>query len=165
MNIVVVRDDCNDRRTFGTMTFPDGLVVQTLEDVVRPSGVKVVHETAIPAGTYPVTVTMSRRFGRLLPLISGVNQYEGVRIHAGNTTQDTAGCLLVGTSRGRYDNIVDSRRALEQVQKRIAEALVSPTGVCTITITLADQKEAPVDVLVDTTPLLAATDTDAPHAA
>jgi hypothetical protein len=135
MNILVVRDDCNDRRTFGTMTFPDGYVCQTLEDVVRPSGVKVVHETAIEPGTYPVTVTMSRRFGKMLPLISGVNMYEGVRIHAGNRVSDTSGCLLVGVERGPYDNLIHSRVAMEQVQKRIAEALVSPSGVCTITIT------------------------------
>ena len=135
MNILVVRDDGNDRRTFGTMTFPDGYVCQTLEDVVRPDGVKVVHETAIPAGTYPVTVTMSRRFGIMLPLISGVNMYEGVRIHAGNRVSDTSGCLLVGVERGAYDNLVHSRVAMAQVQKRIADALVSPSGVCTITIT------------------------------
>ena len=135
MNILVVRDDCNDRRTFGTMTFPDGYVCQTLEDVVRPDGVKVVHETAIPAGTYPVTVTMSRRFGVMLPLIAHVAMYEGVRIHAGNRVSDTSGCLLVGLERGPYDNLVHSRVVMAQVQKRIADALVSPSGVCTITIT------------------------------
>ena len=141
MNILVVRDDCNDRRTFGTMTFPDGLVVQTLEDVVRPAGVKVVHETAIEPGTYPVTVTMSRRFGRLLPLISGVNMFEAVRVHSGNRVSDSSGCLLVGLERGPDDNLVHSRLAMEQVQKRIADALVSPSGVCTITIVNPEPKE------------------------
>jgi len=141
MNIIVVRDDGNDRRTFGTMTFPDGYVCQTLEDVVRPSGVKVVHETAIEPGTYPVTVTMSRRFGKMLPLISGVNMYEAIRIHTGNRVSQTSGCLLVGVERGPYDNLVHSRIAMEQVQKRIAEALVSPSGVCTITIVNPEPKE------------------------
>ena len=141
MNILVVRDDGNDRRTFGTMTFPDGYVCQTLEDVVRPDGVKVVHETAIPAGTYPVTVTMSRRFGVMLPLIAHVAMYEGVRIHAGNRVSDTSGCLLVGVERGPYDNLVHSRVAMAQVQKRIADALVSPSGVCTITIVNPHPKE------------------------
>ena len=141
MNILVVRDDCNDRRTYGTMTFPDNFVVQTLEDVVRPAGVKVVHETAIEPGTYPVTVTMSRRFGRLFPLISCVNMYEGVRIHAGNRVSDSSGCLLVGLERGQYDDLVYSRLAMEQVQKRIADALVSPSGVCTITIVNPEPKE------------------------
>ena len=134
MNIDVVRDDCNDTRTFGTMTFPDGYVCQTLEDVVRPTGVKFIHETAIPSGTYPVTVTMSRRFGRRLPLIAPVPDFSGIRIHSGNTTQDTAGCVLVGTHRGQRDDLVGSRAAMAEVQQRIAEALVSPTGTCTITI-------------------------------
>ena len=116
------------------MTFPDGYVCQTLEDPVRPAGVKIAHETAIPNGIYPVTITMSARFGKMMPLISNVPDFSGIRIHAGNTTADTAGCLLVATSRGQHDDIVDSRTALEQVQKRIAAALTSPTGVCTIEI-------------------------------
>lgn len=137
MNIYVVRDDCNETRTLGTMTFPDGYVCQTLEDPVRPAGEKIVHETAIPSGTYNVSVTMSQRFGKMLPLISPVPNFSGIRIHSGNTTKDTSGCLLVGTSRGKYDDIVGSRAAMEQVQKRIADALVSPSGVCTITIVQA----------------------------
>ena len=134
MNILVVRDHCNDRRTYGTMTFPDGYVCQTLEDPVRPSGVKIAGDTAIPSGTYPVTITMSTKFGKLLPLLSKVPNFSGIRIHPGNTTADTEGCILVATSRGTHDDIVSSKTAMEQVQKRIADALVSPTGVCTITI-------------------------------
>jgi len=134
MNIYVVRDDCTATRTFGTMTFPDGYVCQTLEDPVRPAGEKIDHETAIPSGTYNVSVTMSQRFGKMLPLISPVPNFSGIRIHSGNTTADTSGCVLVATTRGHHDDIVSSREAMEQVQKRIADALVSPTGICTITI-------------------------------
>lgn len=134
MNIVLVRDDCTDTRTLGTMTFHDGYVCQTLEDPVRPAGVKIAHETAIPNGTYPVTITMSARFGRLMPLLIDVPMFSAIRIHAGNTTADTSGCILVATSRGKHDDIVDSRTALEQVQKRIADALTDAQGVCTIEI-------------------------------
>ena len=141
MNILVVRDDGNDRRTYGTMTFPDGYVCQTLEDPMRPAGDKITHETAIPPGTYNVLVTRSQRFGKMLPLIVSVPNFSGIRIHSGNTTKDTSGCVLVGTWRGQYDNIVGSRAAMEQVQKRIADALVSPSGVCTITIVNPEPKE------------------------
>ena len=98
MNIWMVRDDCTETRTFGTMRFPDGYVCQTLEDPVR--AVKIAHETAIPAGTYPITITMSARFGKMLPLLSNGPNFTGVRIHSGNTTEDTSGCVLVATSRG-----------------------------------------------------------------
>ena len=58
MTIVMVRDDCTDKRTLGTMVFPDDqFVVQTLEDPVRE--VKIDHETAIPSGTYEIIVDFS----------------------------------------------------------------------------------------------------------
>ena len=140
MNIVLIRDDCDEKRTLGMMSFPStndedkGYVCQTLEDPVRPTGVKIANETAIPSGTYPVTITMSKKFGKLLPLISNVPNFSGIRIHAGNTTADTSGCILVATSRGKHDDIVDSRTAMDEVQKRIAAALTNPNGVCTIEI-------------------------------
>ena len=114
------------------MVFPDGYVCQTLEDPVRD--VKIANETAIPSGTYRVTITMSARFGKPLPLLANVPNFSGIRIHSGNTTADTSGCILVATSRGQHDDIVSSREAMEQVQKRIAAALDDPKGVCTIEI-------------------------------
>lgn len=134
MTMVLVRDDCTETRTLGTLTFPDGYVCQTLEDPVRPAGVKVAGDTAIPAGTYPVTITMSSKFGQLLPLLSHVPMFTGIRIHPGCTAADTAGCILVATVRGQHDNIVGSRMAMAQVQQRIAAALTSPTGHCTMQI-------------------------------
>ena len=134
MNIVMTRDDCNETRTLGTMVFPDGYVCQTLEDPVRQAGVKIAGETAIPSGTYRVSITMSTKFGKLLPLLANVPNYSGIRIHPGNTTADTSGCILVATSRGQHDDIVSSKEAMEQVQKRIAAALTDAQGICTIEI-------------------------------
>lgn len=136
MNIWMVRDDCTETHTFGTMRFPDGFVCQTLEDPVR-LGVKVAHETAIPAGTYPVTITMSARFGKMLPAVSNVPNFTGVRIHSGNTTDHTSGCVLVATTRGHHDDLVSSREAMAQVQQRIAAALAAPGGSCSLTIVQA----------------------------
>ncbi len=55
-------------------------------------------DVAIPAGFYPVTLTMSPRFGEVLPLIGNVVGRTGIRIHAGNYPRDTAGCILVGVA-------------------------------------------------------------------
>lgn len=100
MTMLLVRDDCTADRTFGTLTFPGGYVCQTLEDPYRGDGPKFAHETCIPSGTYPVTVTKSARFGVLLPLVCQVPDFTGIRIHSGNTTADTSGCILCGTARG-----------------------------------------------------------------
>lgn len=66
-----------------------------LEDTVR-SGPKVWGQTAIPAGTYKMILSMSPRFGRILPRILNVPGFDGILIHGGNTAEDTHGCLLVG---------------------------------------------------------------------
>lgn len=91
--------------TVGKLTIPDrGFSCFTLEDVVRqdpdPSTpqneAKVYGETAIPAGTYPVKLTLSPRFKKLLPRILNVPGFDGILIHKGNGPEDTKGCILVG---------------------------------------------------------------------
>jgi len=57
---------------------------------------KVFGETCIPFGTYQVTINMSTRFKRELPLLLNVPGFDGIRIHPGNMAADTHGCLLVG---------------------------------------------------------------------
>ncbi len=66
-----------------------------LEDQIR-NGVKVPGETAIPFGEYEIDLTMSQRFGMILPILLNVLDFEGIRIHPGNTDKDTSGCLLPG---------------------------------------------------------------------
>ena len=88
----------------------------TLEDVPRLK--KVMHQTAIPAGTYLVDLTSSARFGRVLPELLAVPGFEGIRIHAGNTAKDTSGCILVGTTRGA-DCLKSSRAALDKLMARL----------------------------------------------
>jgi hypothetical protein len=79
-------------------------------------GRKTKGKTAIPEGRYPVVVTLSPRFHRWLPLLVGVPHYDGIRIHSGNTAEDTEGCILVGrnTEVGRVN---DSRRALSRLMQ------------------------------------------------
>ena len=88
----------------------------TLEDAER--AVKIKGETAIPKGTYRVIINESYRFKRLLPLLINVPNFEGVRIHSGNSNHDTEGCILVGQTR-KKNYIGQSRKAFEKLFKKM----------------------------------------------
>ena len=78
--------------------------------------------TAIPEGRYPLYVTRSPKFGRWLPLVNHVPGFEGIRIHAGNTVEDTEGCILVGHASPKYrGRLFDSQQWLQRLMERLAE--------------------------------------------
>jgi len=52
----------------------------------------------IPDGTYPVSVTFSPRFKRILPLIGNVPGRSGIRIHRGTKPEHSKGCILVSAA-------------------------------------------------------------------
>jgi len=108
MIINVKRKIYGDNYTIGEMYINDNYLCDTLEDVVRDDGVKVQDQTAIPAGTYQLILDMSTRFGKIMPHILNVPDFQGIRIHCGNSSKDTSGCILVGTYNGQADYIKDS---------------------------------------------------------
>ena len=83
-------------------------------------GRKVAGRTAIPAGRYAVAVTWSPHLKEWLPLLLHVPLFEGIRIHTGNTAQDTRGCILVGENR-KPGMVLNSRRTLSLLMKRLKE--------------------------------------------
>lgn len=98
MEINIYRHTYNtrgDRNIIGDLFINGEFFCYTLEDEKRADGLKVYGETAIPTGTYNVLVTKSNRFKRLMPLIIDVPMFSGIRIHGGNTSKDTLGCILV----------------------------------------------------------------------
>lgn len=112
MTLILERVYKKPAYTIGKLYINDLYFCDTLEDVVRDiaadgSG-KVYGATAIPAGQYEVKLTYSPRFKRVLPLLCNVPFFTGVRIHAGNTANDTEGCILVGKNRV-VGKVLDSR--------------------------------------------------------
>ena len=49
----------------------------------------------IPALCYPVRVTHSPKFKRLLPIVQNVPQRSGIRFHRGTKPQHSTGCILL----------------------------------------------------------------------
>ena len=115
MKLKLQRRFLGETYTIGSL-FVDGVYFcDTIEDKVRDvnkNGVfdekekKVMHETAIPYGTYKVIVNMSPRFGRNLPRLLDVPHFAGILIHRGNTEKDSSGCIIVGENKvkGRVIN-------------------------------------------------------------
>ena len=83
----------------------------TEEDIKK---IKVKGETAIPVGIYKIILNYSPKFKKVMPLLTNVKGYSGVRIHSGNSAKDTEGCLLVGlnTVVGRLTNSKNTYNAL-----------------------------------------------------
>lgn len=108
MQLQLVRKIFTDKSTIGELSVDGAFECFTLEDPVRPK--KITGETAIPAGTYEVAVTFSNTFQKFLPLLLNVPNFEGIRIHTGNTPKDTIGCILVGEGKGA-DSVISSRLA------------------------------------------------------
>jgi len=86
-----------DDSTIGELSIDGAFVCFTLEDKVRDVKIKAI--TAIPYGKYEVIINFSNRFQKYMPLLLKVPNYEGVRIHPGNKSGDTEGCILVGSSK------------------------------------------------------------------
>uniref|UniRef100_UPI0035641551 DUF5675 family protein n=1 Tax=Bacteroides fragilis TaxID=817 RepID=UPI0035641551 len=111
MKLTLKRKFLGDKYTIGDLFIDGKFFCNTIEDIVRelpsvcpntPKGIsctcpgKVYAETAIPAGTYKVTMKYSSKFKRVLPYLHDVPHFLGILIHSGNSEADSAGCLICG---------------------------------------------------------------------
>lgn len=110
--------------TIGKLYIDGKYVCDTLED--RDRGLddsmneedikkkKVYGETAVPYGTYKVSITYSNKFKKMLPLIENVKGFSGIRIHSGNTAKDSLGCILVGENK-EVGKVINSRKTFDKL--------------------------------------------------
>ena len=122
MKLILTRHARRADYTIGRLEDENGKkICDTLEPIWRNydgGEMKIPRKSAIPEGSYRVVVTKSRRFQKYLPLLVGVPGFEGVRIHSGNTSRDTEGCILVGQNL-QVGKVLWSRITLEKLMKLI----------------------------------------------
>jgi hypothetical protein len=99
MNLEVRRQAFTRNATIGKMFIDGELECVTLEPVTLPAG-DLRKPRAIPAGTYPVTIRWSTKFGKHVPHVENVPNFVAIEIHVGNAPQNTEGCTLVGQDAG-----------------------------------------------------------------
>lgn len=119
MKLLVKRIFKGENYTIGHLYIDGKYFSDVLEDPVRLLNDyedKVYGKTAIPEGVYQVKLTYSPRFKRVLPEILNVQFFKGIRIHSGNTADDSEGCLLVGENKVK-GKVINSKKTLERLLK------------------------------------------------
>ena len=126
MELKIKRIARREDYTIGRMYIDGAYFCDTLEDTDRGmkhdmplselKEIKVVGRTAIPTGKYCVYLTKSPRFGKVLPLVYDVPAFSGIRIHSGNTHDDTQGCILVGQNK-IVGCVINSRQTMDKLME------------------------------------------------
>lgn len=118
MELLLKRIFRGDKYTIGHLYINGDYYCDVLEDVDRELSndmseeqikkIKIYGKTAIPTGRYKIEVTYSPKFKRYLPILLNVKGFSGIRVHSGNTAEDTLGCLLVGFNKEK-GKVLNSR--------------------------------------------------------
>ena len=130
MKLTLKRIALRPTYTIGKLYIDDVYFCDTIEDTVRDinkngkfdNGEKKVHsKTAIPYGTYEIKWTYSPRFKKYTPQLMNVPSFEGIRIHTGNTSADTEGCLILGENK-QVGKVLNSRATINKFYPIIKKA-------------------------------------------
>lgn len=143
MKLILKRKYLDDKYAVGDLFIDGKFFCNIIEDTVRELPIscpyttkgqsckckeKVYAKTAIPAGTYNVTMEYSPRFKRKLPLLHNVPHFIGILIHSGNDESASAGCLIVG------NNTVKGKVTQSRVTSDKLNAILSKETQITIEI-------------------------------
>lgn len=128
MKFILQRGQSKQGVTLSRLMLGEKFICDVLEDQVREipgqsvDKWKVHGKTAIPAGTYEIIAQNSPRFGSDTLTLLNVPGFQYIRIHAGNSAEDTEGCLLPGL-RMSETRVVSSRAALAHIRELVLPAL------------------------------------------
>jgi len=120
MKFTLTRNSTGPDGTFGTLTWGEDSLV-TLE-LPWNDGDNHPDKSCILPGVYDLTVDASPHLEEPTPRLLSVPGRTSIRIHQGNFTANTLGCILVGENEARFgseEGITNSRVALHQVMAAI----------------------------------------------
>ena len=141
MELIVDRKWKNQNYTISNLTIDGKWFCNILEDkdrglddsmsVAEIKKLKKSSITAIPRGTYEVTLdVVSPKYSTntfykqvcngKVPRLLNVKGFEGILIHAGNTSEDSAGCLLVGVNKVK-GQVLNSRETFRELYKLLKD--------------------------------------------
>ena len=123
-HLYIAQETNSDNPGLGQPLIKGLQICDTLEPTWRDyknGAYKVKGRSAIPEGRYAVVISWSPKMKQWLPILLGVPKFEGIRIHAGNTSEDTEGCILVGKNR-EVGKVLDSRIWVHRLKQKIVEA-------------------------------------------
>lgn len=130
MKLTLNRIALRQTYTIGKLYIDGKYFCDTLEDTVRDTNKsgkfdngeeKIKGKTAIPYGTYEIKWTYSPRFKKYTPQLMNVPSFEGIRIHSGNSSTDTEGCLLLGENK-KVGMVLNSRATINKFYTLIKKA-------------------------------------------
>ena len=131
MDLLLERKYLKKDYTIGVLSIDGKYFCDVLEDTVRDinkDGIfncgefKIKGHTAIPYGKYEIVLTYSPKFKRELPLLLNVPHFEGIRVHRGNSKQDTEGCLLTGENKEK-GKVINSTKYEKELVRILKEAV------------------------------------------
>lgn len=116
MKLLLKRIAKKENYTIGKLYIDGKYFSDTIEDkdrglsqdmsLTQIKKIKVSNETAIPTGTYDITLqvtspkfknkTWAQPYGGKIPRLLNVPGFEGVLCHPGSDQNSTSGCLIVG---------------------------------------------------------------------
>jgi hypothetical protein len=134
MELTLKRIALKDTYTIGKLYVNGTYFCDTIEDKVRDLNKdgdlndvgegKIPSLTAIPYGKYEITLKVkSPKFslkpsynwcGGYLPRLISVPHFEGILIHAGNTADSSAGCIIVGENKIK-GQVINSMATLKRL--------------------------------------------------
>jgi hypothetical protein len=124
MELTLLREPTSEGFTRGELLLDGVHECFTIEDQVRtykeiPGGTAIPPYLGRPPMRYRVVLTKSPRFWKVLPELLNVPDFKGVRVHAGNTSADTEGCLIVGQRQGKAA-VFDSQAAMVELMAALS---------------------------------------------
>lgn len=141
MKLTLIRTFKGEKYTIGKLYIDGEYICDTIEDKDRGltqdmssseiAKIKVKHQTAIPTGTYKVTLKVqSPKYSQrsqynfckgYLPRLIDVPGFEGILIHIGNKHEDSSGCILVGENKVK-GQVINSTTTFKKLYEKLKKS-------------------------------------------